>query len=157
MRFCCQLKRQPRTLEFYRWGLAHLEAGCAVLPEDHHPILAVLANDRLGPESRYDLERALRRFFRWASNEFSIPNPMLQIERTRLKKKLPRVLSRSEIGAVWAACRDGRDRALIGLFLDTGLRVGGGGKPDAARRGRVFAAGFRESGGPPGARLTACP
>ena len=124
LRFCVQLRRAPRTLDFYRWGLDHLEAGCPVLPEEHRPLLSVLANDRLNPESRYDLERALRRFFRWASKEYGIPNPMLEVERTRRKKKLPRVLSRSEIGAVWAACRDDRDRALMGLLLDTGLRVG---------------------------------
>ena len=116
-------KRQPRTLEFYRWGLDHLEARCPVLPEDHHPLLAVLANDRLGPESRYDLERALRRFFRWAAKEYGVPNPMLEVERTRLKKKLPRTLSRTQIRAVCAACQDDRERALMGLLLDTGLWV----------------------------------
>ena len=124
MGFCRQIKRQPKTLEYYRWALDHLERLCLELPQDHHPILDVLSCDRLGPESRYDLERALRRFFGWASAEYGIIDPMLRVERTLRKKKLPRFLTRSEIAAVWAACEHDREQALIALFLDTGLRVG---------------------------------
>ena len=53
--FCRQLKREPKTLEYYRWALDHLEAVCPDLPQGHHPILDVLSCDRLGPEWRYDL------------------------------------------------------------------------------------------------------
>ena len=122
--FCRQLKREPKTLEYYRWALDHLEDVCVELPQDHHPILDVLSCDRLGPESRYDLERALRRFFGWASAEFGIVDPMTRVEPTRRKKRLPRVFTRSEVSAVWGACEDERDRALVALVLDTGLRVG---------------------------------
>ena len=49
---------------------------------------------------------------------------MERIEPVRRKKRLPRILTRGEISAAWAACKDDRERVLIGVFLDTGLRVG---------------------------------
>lgn len=114
----------PRTVEFYQWGLSHLARICNELPDHRRDLLPVLSNARLSNESRYDLERVLRKFFRWAAEEYAVPDPTIGMERVRRKKVLPRVLSHSEVDAVFAACLNTRDRGLVGLVLDTGIRIG---------------------------------
>ena len=114
----------PRTVEFYQWGMNHLAKHCSVLPEHHRELLALLSNERLSRESRYDLERVLLKFFHWAAQEYDIPDPTIGLERVHRKKILPRVLTHDEVAAIWAACLNCRDQALVGLALDPGLRVG---------------------------------
>ena len=114
----------PRTVEFYEWGLKHLADHCPQLPECPRELLPVLAVPQLNRESQHDLDRVLRRFFGWAPEEYGVLNPTIGLERVPRKKTLPRVLSRSEILAVWDACLNSRDRGLVGLVLDTGVRVG---------------------------------
>ena len=121
----CQLRSlSPRTMEFYRWGLKHLDAHCPDLPVCRRELLPVLANPSLNRESKYDLDRVLRRFFGWAAKEYQVPNPTIDLERVQRKKGLPRVLSHFEVSEVWRACLNDRDSGLIALVLDTGIRVG---------------------------------
>ena len=37
---------------------------------------------------------------------------------------MPRVLSHVEIDRVWAACEDNRDRGMVAVVIDTGIRLG---------------------------------
>ena len=121
----CRLRSlRPRTLEFYQWGLNHLALHCRHLPSHHRELVAPLANPNLGLESRYDLERVLRRFFGWIEKEYHLPNPMDSVESIPRKRTLPRVLSSPETEAVWKGCCTERDRAMVALVLDTGLRLG---------------------------------
>ena len=113
-----------RTVEFYQWGISHLMKHCLVLPTTPRELLPVVAHSGLNQESRHDLERALKRFLRWAAQEYDLPDPTIGMERTLRRKKLPRVLSPEEVSAVWEVCQTHRDRGMVGLVLDTGLRVG---------------------------------
>ena len=124
LEYCRLRKLSPKTIGNYRWAINRLAVKCRQLPQDHHDILAVLAADGLASESRHDLERVLRQFFGWCNREFDLPNPMLRVARLPRSRTLPRVLSRQEIDAVWRACQTPRARALVGLALDTGLRLG---------------------------------
>ena len=148
MRSCGQLKRQPRTLEFYTVGprpSGDQMRGPAGGPRSHPG--RPWTTTALAPSRGNRLERALRRFFRWVAKEYGIPNPMLEVERTRLKKKLPRILTRTQIRAVWAACRDDRERALMGLLLDTGLRLGEVANLTRQDVGGLFHPGLRQGRG----------
>ena len=124
LEYCRLRSLQPKTMEFYRWGLKHLAQHCRELPSHHRQLVSSLANPKLCQESRHDLERVLRRFFKWASREYRVTNPMLDVEPIPRKKTIPRVLSTPEIEAVWKACDTERDRAMVALVLDTGLRLG---------------------------------
>ena len=124
LEYCRLRSLQPKTLDFYRWGLKHLSRHCRELPDHHRELVGPFANPNLGQESRHDLERVLRRFFRWVSREYRLVNPMLDVEPIPRKKTIPRVLSEPEIKAVWSACESERDRAMVALVLDTGLRLG---------------------------------
>lgn len=73
--------------------------------------------------------RHLRGFFQWLGDEEHRPdNPMRHIVKPIVPPTDPDVLTPDEITALMAACEgdqiiDFRDRAIICLFLDTGLRL----------------------------------
>ena len=124
LEYCSYRNLSPRTLEFYRWGLRYLEAECQELPDDRPQFMQVLSQHGLGMESRRYLERVLRRFFLWVAVEYGSLNPMLSLERLPRRKVMRRVLSQVEIDRVWAACDDNRDRGLVAVVIDTGIRLG---------------------------------
>ena len=124
MEYCAYRNLRPKTLEFYRWGLRYLEADCRELPNHRRQIIPVLSQEGLGVESKRCLERVFRRFFGWVTTEYGTVNPMLSLDRIPKRKTLPRVLSQQEIDRVWASCEEDRDRAMVALVLDTGIRLG---------------------------------
>ena len=95
--------------------------------------MQVLSQHGLGMESMRCLERVVRRFFLWVVIEYGSLNPMVSLERLPRRKVMPRVLSQVEIDRVWAACDDNRNRGLVAVVIDTGIRLGeiaGTGKAD---------------------------
>lgn len=112
------------TIASYKWALIKLEDVCEKLPRDPRAIQPILSDRRLADESRKDLRRVYGRFFRWAAAEYRCSNPMNGLEPTPFKKTLPRVFTPEEIDAIWKACAGNRDRALLSVILDTGIRLG---------------------------------
>lgn len=113
----------PRTVEFYQWGLSYIATEhVPAKPEDIEEILA-RAGRRLAQESLHDLWRCLRTFHRWASNRFEIPDPTEKVIPPRHPVLLPRALSRPEVQAVLQSGLSPRDRLLVLVPLDTGLRL----------------------------------
>ena len=124
LEYCGYRGLKPKTLDFYRWGLRYLEAEFPELPSRRQQLVQFLGTRELGTESRRCLERILRRFFAWASVEYGTLDPMQCVERLPKSKVLPRVLSRDEIDDVWGACENARDRGMVAVVLDTGIRLG---------------------------------
>ena len=82
------------------------------------------------PATAHNRHRALAVFFRWLRDEGEIEtSPMERMKPPKLPETPPRVLTLEEVQALLRAC-DGRDfealrdRALIGLMVDTGARRG---------------------------------
>ncbi|HET6311665.1 MAG TPA: tyrosine-type recombinase/integrase [Candidatus Nitrosotalea sp.] len=71
---------------------------------------------------------ALRRFFNWCVDEGEVEHsPMLRMHAPKVDEPAPDVLTDAEANKLLKACEDKdfesrRDRAIIGLMLDTGLR-----------------------------------
>lgn len=125
LEYCGYRGLRPKTLEFYAWGLEYLERAYEVLPKHRREVLSILgANPLLGQESRRCLLRIYRRFFGWVAEEFHQVNPTLHLEPLPKSKSVPRVLSSEEIEAVWAACESDRERGMVAVVLDTGIRLG---------------------------------
>jgi integrase/recombinase XerD len=101
-------------------------------------------NDRkLSDKTVYNFYVSLSALFTWATNEFEIPNPMKKVPRPRVPEDPPvEPLKREEIDRLLKACdtcaeadpRDRRkfimrrstgrrDKAILLLLLDTGLRA----------------------------------
>lgn len=126
---------RPKTLEAYRWALSYLPPGD--LPADPYEIELLLAEtSHLNPTSQYDLWRRLRTIFRFLSRRYEVPNPFervnlydgsvtLIVEPPVQPPRLPKVLNRQQVDRLLAlGPRSTRDRILLLLPLDTGLRLG---------------------------------
>jgi integrase/recombinase XerD len=86
----------------------------------------------LRPAAVHAFARALRAFWNWASPEAGIPNPFARVEMPKLPNAWKvRTYSPAQIEALFRACDAGmgafmvaRDRAILSLLLDSGIRAG---------------------------------
>lgn len=74
--------------------------------------------------------RALHRFWTWSSKEYGITSPMRNVRYPRKPKpKAPKAIKLEDITALFVAAGDEprgiRDKAIIALLADTGVRAGG--------------------------------
>jgi len=87
------------------------------------------ANRALSPRSIQHYYGCLRTFFNWLVDEGYVEyNPVLSIKPPRAPKKLIRALSQEEMSSLLSEYpgrdfKDVRNRAMLMLFLDTGLRL----------------------------------
>lgn len=121
----------PRTLAIYE---ANLRRFAAVAPAELKDCTSQFVTEyiaglqeRLKPASVHQHYRTLKTFFRWCMDVEAIPkNPMNSL-RMRIPKSLPRVPEPGNVKKLLAACGDNwygrRNRALIGLLIDSGLRI----------------------------------
>lgn len=116
--------KRPATLRTYRWALRRLSKGCPQLPADPKAVRRVLADEKLAWESRLGLRRDLSAFFSWTFREYGHPHPIQQLPRLKKRPTLPRVLTDDELQRLWDVTETPRDKALIALGLDNGLRIG---------------------------------
>ncbi|MEA3345172.1 MAG: tyrosine-type recombinase/integrase [Chloroflexota bacterium] len=135
------------TLDWYEKLLGHFAAfigsdadditpsDCRAFMAHLHTVKAYEGHPTRDPDSKglsnsyiHAHWRALRRLFRWSVEEELLKtNPMASIKAPKLEYKLPRVLEDHEVRALLDACSTSlsvRNRAIILLFLDTGIRVG---------------------------------
>jgi len=128
----------PKTLSNYRWALRSIRH-LVNLPSEPYEVELVLAeasaSGRLGTESIFTLWRRLRDFFEWTSSRYQIPNPFIRPNPWGSKphlliappvrpEQLPKVLSPSQVRLLlYPGCRSKRDRLMVLLPLDTGLRL----------------------------------
>jgi len=97
---------------------------------------------RLSPKTVRNVWITLCAFFRWAAEEFNIPNPMKNVPAPKFTNKPVEAFTREEVEAMIKACDTCkeartdrrhkftmqrstglRDRAIIMILLDTGLRA----------------------------------
>jgi site-specific recombinase XerD len=116
---------RPKTLAWYNTilgALARRYISLPAAPGDLETFLAELTH--VSDETRFAYWRALRTFYRWTAERYNVTNAMLAIARPFRRRKIPPSLSEREVLAVMSAARTGRDKALLTLLLDTGLRIG---------------------------------
>lgn len=120
----------PKTLVFYAWQLGRL-AGFDELP-DAPTLRHLLAGIAGSPASRDSAYRALHAFYCWLESEDLLAdNPFgrrgsrpARVARPRLPRIRQRTLDRGEVLALLQLHLSARDRAIVELVLDTGLRRG---------------------------------
>ena len=121
---CYSRGLRPKTLEYYEWAISKLVRHCREMPTCAAQITGVYDDPALGRKSKEGVERAIRIFLAWAEARHGHPNPLRGTKRMPKAKILPRVLRHEEIGALWEACSKQRERAMVALLLDTGIRLG---------------------------------
>ena len=77
----------------------------------------------LGATSRRDLLKCLKSFFGWAQRRHKWPNPCVGLTLPRQRNQTRRVLTKNEIDRLFSVATSVRDRALLLVVLDCGLRV----------------------------------
>lgn len=112
----------PRTLEQYRQALDCLERECPKLPKKPEPIRRALNKaSTIWVKDAY--WRVWCSFFRWCGWEYGTPNPMERVERPKLPDIEMKVLEPEELAFVLAAAVNLRDKSILALALDSGVRA----------------------------------
>jgi len=104
--------------------LRRFNYACPELPTEPGAIERFLGDLQGSDETRHGYYRALRAFYGWASKRLKVKNAMKKLSPPRRQKKRPRTLTLAELGWLLAAPLGERDRALVNLFIDTGIREG---------------------------------
>jgi integrase/recombinase XerD len=121
----------------------HARAYLSYLRTNYIPRRITGKNDQpLSPKTIRNVWAALSAFFTWASVEFKIPDPMDEVPAPKYQKTEIHPLTREQVEAMLKACETtreakttqrhtfshtrataNRDRAIIKVLLDTGLRA----------------------------------
>jgi integrase/recombinase XerD len=114
----------PATISWYKDRLYPLTKSCPDLPRRPEPIERFLATIQGSPETKYDVYRALKTFFKFMCSRRKLPNPMDDIRAPRRPKTLMPTLEVSELIDLLNSADSPRDRAVITLLVDCGVRAG---------------------------------
>ena len=120
----CRLRGlSEKTVSQYRWALNRLRHQCPELPRDGFDLVPLIGDGSLGAESRRDLLKCLKAFFSWAARRYQLPNPCDELSPMPRRRRSRRVLTVDEVNRLLAAAENPRDRALLLVILDCGLRL----------------------------------
>lgn len=121
------------TIDAYRRDLTAFLELCASLEAEEltqiqrthvSSYIMELRDKKYSPTSVMRKVASLRGFFKWlCANEICIHNPTLTLEQPKIPRKLPKVMSISEIEAILREDLTKVQRLIIELLYDCGLRV----------------------------------
>ncbi len=112
----------PRTLEQYVHALGYLEQECSKMPPKPEGIRHALSQ----VESlwvRLGCWNVWTGFFRWCKKEYGTPDPMGNVQKPSPPETEIRALESRELTLLLAAAPDLRDKAVVALALDCGIRA----------------------------------
>ncbi|MFH1639103.1 MAG: hypothetical protein ABIB93_02150, partial [Chloroflexota bacterium] len=87
----------PATISWYKDRLLPFARSCPTLPRRPEPVECFLAKVQGSPETKYDVYRALKTFFKFMSSRRRLPNPMDAVQSPRRPKTLMPTLELSEL------------------------------------------------------------
>ena len=73
--------------------------------------------------NRHTYYRAIKTFYNWREQNFGLPNPMRHMKAPRLGKLIMPSLAQEQVLSLLAMAHTVRDRAIIALFTESGLRL----------------------------------
>jgi len=118
----------PRTIRqytldirrFLRWVKKPPEG---VSPEDVSEYLSQLANSGLSPRTLQRRIASLRTFYRFLERRGLVEENPVKVDRPRVGRRLPTVLTRAEVERLLRAVETERERVIVRLLYFTGMRV----------------------------------
>ena len=113
-------RRSAQTIRNYRHQLMPLARRAPRLPCSADAVRLALDDRSQGAYSRKQQLAAIRRFLRWTGTG----DPTEAWPDITARAEVPRVFSDSEIDTVVSTAKTNRDRLLVLVLLDTGIRVG---------------------------------
>lgn len=128
------LNLSQETINWYRTKFQRFARVCPKFPKDRRPIDAFLASlkplaatKKYSAVTKQNYFNALRALFRFISEEHDIRNPMAKMHTPRdpeRKDKPMAALESEEMMRLLLSSSSQRDRAILTLFIDTGMRSG---------------------------------
>ncbi len=112
------------TITWYKNRLAPFARACPTLPRRPEPIELFLSNMTSSHETKWDVYRALKTFYKFIEGRRRFPNPMKDIKAPRRPKIVMPTLESGEILKLLQSVDNLRDRAILTLIIDTGVRAG---------------------------------
>ena len=113
---------RPATIQWYKDRLLPFARACPTLPRRPEPVECFLAEIQGSSETKYDVYRALKTFFKFISKRRRLPNPMDAVEMRHPKTYMP-TLELGELTTVLWGLESPRDRAIVSLIIDNGVRA----------------------------------
>jgi len=116
----------PKTLEFYKDRLYKFILHVDYLKASRQQIQSYLNSippNQYGLATRHVTFRAIKTFYRWLNTEFGIANPIAGMPAPILSKPILPSLERDQVLALIEKAHSIRDKAIIALFADSGLRL----------------------------------
>jgi len=113
----------PMTIAWYRTRLERFAEFCPELPQEPRPLEAFLASIKGTPETRHAYFRAIRALFRFISDRYDTSNPMTKVAAPRCPRKVMATLEPEQLMRLLLAVSNLRDRAVLTLVVDTGMRA----------------------------------
>ena len=114
----------PQAASWYAGILGRFARMHPELPGDPEAVEAFLAAQKCGDEARHSYWKVLKAFYNWLAHRHNVPNPMTRLGAPRRRKKHPRTLSAAELASLFLVPICSRDRALLCLLIDSGVRIG---------------------------------
>ncbi len=116
--------RRPATLRWYRYGLAPLRDRFPRVPGRPAEVEQLLAGLVVAPATRHGHWRALKAFYRWCARRYGVRDVLADIDAPRPSRLLPVALTDDQVDQLLELELSRRDRAIVELLLDTGMRLG---------------------------------
>jgi integrase/recombinase XerC/integrase/recombinase XerD len=116
----------PRTCDFYQGYLTRFMnmLDKPLLLVSKSDLATVLASLNCNAGGKHAYFRALRAFYRWACQEEILEkNPMVNMKAPKVPVPLRYSVDLAAIPVLLAACDDLRDKLIVSLLADTGLRL----------------------------------
>ncbi len=114
----------PHTIAWYRHHLKTFIKAFESLPTTPGDIEAFLARQDGSVATRLANHQALRSLYRWVESRDRLPNPMDDILAPRRPRQIRPTLEIEQLSQVLDSASSPRDRALLTLLIDTGIRQG---------------------------------
>lgn len=112
----------PGTLSFYRIKLGRFLSELNVNTAQRQDIEAFLLQFK-NPGNRHAYYRAVKTFYNWREETYSLSNPMKHMRAPRLGKLILPSLTREQVLTLLDTLDNVRDKAIISLFTESGLRL----------------------------------
>jgi len=116
----------PRTLQYYRERLSKFIASVdytRATRQDIEEYLNSIPPNQYGLGNRHASYRAIKVFCRWLNTEYELPNPVAGVAAPILGKPILPSLTREQVELLIAHAETVRDKAIIALFTESGLRL----------------------------------
>jgi len=116
----------PQTLRYYRERLSKFIANVNYIGagrQDIERYLSSIPPNQYGLATRHASYRAIKVFYRWLNTEYGLPNPVAGISAPILGKPILPTLTRNHVMQLIEQTELIRDKAIIALFTESGLRL----------------------------------